>query len=343
LPKALEKRLFGLSRRTLHRDWGLALLSGFAATVTTMVCCAVWIALQWPEGAIMPTFAAILMSLFATLDDPSPAISAFMKASIVSLPLTAFYLFAGLPAIDGFPMLVAILAPVFIVLGALQANPKTFLLGLALILSIAGALSLQAEFSADFPSFLNNFTAQTCGIFAALVGTQLFRTIGAAFSARRILRFAWRHLAANAAASPDEGQDRAVWTSQMLDRLGLLIPRLALLEAPGDLATVDLLQDVRIGLNIADLQEARLALGPSVEPSLAAVLRAITAYFRRRSIVPSTEVTPTLLVKIDRAIDIVSSAWTSPERQACLWSLVGLRRNMFPGAEPYVPITAEAL
>jgi uncharacterized membrane protein YccC len=343
LPDALEKRLFGLSRRTLHSDWGLALLSGFAATVTTMACCAVWIALQWPEGSIMPTFAAILMSLFATLDDPSPAISAFMKASIVSLPLTAFYLFAGLPAIDGFPMLVAILAPVFIILGALQANPKTFLLGLALILSFAGALSLQAEFSADFPSFLNNFAAQTFGIFAALAGTQIFRSIGAAFSARRILRFGWRHLAINAAASPEEGQDRALWTSQMLDRLGLLIPRLGMLEAVGDLAQVDLLQDIRIGLNVADLQEARLALGPSIEPSLAEVLRAIAAYFRRRSIVPSTDVAPTLLGKIDHAIDTVSAAWESPERQACLWSLVGLRRNMFPRAEPYVPIIAEAL
>ncbi len=90
LPDALMTRLFGISRRKLHRDWGLALLSGFAATVTTMACCAIWIALQWPEGAIMPTFAAILMSLFATLDDPSPAISAFMKASILSLPLAAF-------------------------------------------------------------------------------------------------------------------------------------------------------------------------------------------------------------------------------------------------------------
>jgi uncharacterized membrane protein YccC len=283
------------------------------------------------------------MSLFATLDDPSPAISGFMKASILSLPIAAFYMFAGLPAIDGFPTLVAILAPVLIVFGALQANPKTFLLGLATILAFAGALSLQAEFSADFPSFLNNFAAQTFGIFAALAGTQLFRSLGAAFSARRILRFGWRHLAANAAASPEEGQDRALWTSQMLDRLGLLIPRLGMLEAAGDLAQVDLLQDIRIGLNVADLQEARLALGPGVEPSLAAVLRAITAYFRRRSIVPSTEVAQTLLAKIDHAIDTVSAAWTSPERQACLWSLVGLRRNMFPSAQPYVPITAEAL
>jgi hypothetical protein len=127
----------------------------------------------------------------------------------------------------------------------------------------------------------------------------------------------------------------------MLDRLGLLIPRLNMLEQRGELAHVDLLQDIRIGLNVADLQEARLALGPSVEPSLAAVLRSITAYFRRRSIVPSTEIAPTLLAKIDHAIDTTSTAWGSPERQACLWSLVGLRRNMFPHAEPYVPMSGE--
>jgi uncharacterized membrane protein YccC len=340
---ALMTRLVGISRRRLHRDWGMALLSGFAAAITTMACCAIWIATAWPEGAIAPTFAAILMSLFATLDDPTPAISVFMKSTFISLALAAFYLFAALPAIDGFPMLVAVLAPVLLILGALQGNPPTFLPGLALILGLAGSLSLQAEFSADFPSFLNNFVAQTVGIFAALVGTQIFRSIGAAFSARRILRFGWRHLAANAAASPEEGQDRTVWTSQMLDRLGLLIPRLNMLEQRGELAHVDLLQDIRIGLNVADLQEARLALGPTVEPSLAAVLRSITAYFRRRSVVPSTEIAPTLLAKIDRAIDTTSTAWGSPERQACLWSLVGLRRNMFPQAEPYVPMSGEPI
>lgn len=342
LPAALMTRLVGTSRRSLHRDWGLALMSGFAATVATMACCAVWIATAWPDGAIAPMFAAILTSLFATLDDPAPVISAFMKASIVALPIAALYLFAVLPAIDGFPMLVAVLAPVFLILGWLQGHPPTFLLGLALILGIAGSLSLQAEFSADFPSFLNNFLAQTVGIFAALASTQIFRTIGAAFSARRILRFGWRHLAANAAASPEAGQDRTQWTSQMLDRLGLLIPRLALLERQDELAHVDLLNDIRIGLNVADLQEARLALGPSVDPSLAAVLRAINAYFRRRSVVPSTEVAQTLLTKIDQALDMVSAAWQSPERRSCLWSLVGLRRNMFPHAHPYVPAAIEA-
>jgi uncharacterized membrane protein YccC len=340
-PDAMMTRLVGTSRRKLHRDWGLALVSGFAAAVSTMASCAIWIATSWPEGAIAPTFAAIITSLFAALDDPAPAISGFLKASLIAMPITAFYLFAALPAIDGFPMLVAVLAPVFLVLGALQGNPKTFQLGLAMVLAIAGSLALQEEFNADFPTFLNNYTAQTIGIFAGLVGTQIFRSIGVAFSARRILRFGWRHLAANAAASPAEGQDRTLWTSQMLDRLGLLIPRLAMLEPHDEVANVDLLQDIRIGLNVADLQEARLVLGPLVEPSLAAVLRAITAYFRRRSIVPSTEIAPTLLAKIDRAINAVSDAWVSPERRACLWSLVGLRRNMFPNAEPYVPVTAE--
>jgi len=240
-------------------------------------------------------------------------------------------------------MLVAVLAPIFIVLGFLQGNPPTFALGLALLLGVTGALSLQAAYTGDFPNFFNGFTAQTIGIFAALATIQIFRSIGAAVSARRILRFGWRHLAVNAAASAEEGQDRTEWTSQMLDRLGLLIPRMAMVERQEDLADVDLLNDIRIGLNVADLQEARLTVGPVAEPSLAAVLRAITAYFRRRSIVPSTELAPSLLAKIDTALDVVSAAWPTDERRTCLWSLVGLRRNLFPHAHPYAPaIPSEA-
>src|SRR6185503_11428129 len=112
--------------------------------------------------------------------------------SVVAFPVAAFYLFAALPAIDGFPMLVAVLAPVFLILGALQGNPPTTPIAIALILGVAGTLSLQEVFNADFRVFANNFLSQEVGLYGALVSTQIFRSVGADWSARRILRFAWR-------------------------------------------------------------------------------------------------------------------------------------------------------
>src|SRR6201999_1116698 len=98
------------------------------------------------------------------------------------------------------------------------------------------------------------------GLYAALVATQIFRSVGADWSARRLVRFAWRDLAVNAAAHAEDCIDRGVWTSRMLDRLGLLIPRLSLVERSDELlASADMLNDLRIGLNVVDLQQARRA------------------------------------------------------------------------------------
>ena len=73
-----------------------------------------------------PLSAAIFSSFFAAQDDPAPSILKFMISTFISFPFAALYIFAVFPAIDGFPMLVAVLAPVFLILGALQGNPSTY-------------------------------------------------------------------------------------------------------------------------------------------------------------------------------------------------------------------------
>ena len=337
-PRKLTERLPPVSTRVLHRDHGLALLSGFASFAAILTCCAYWIATAWPEGAVAPLSAAIFSSFFAAQDDPAPSIRKFMISTFISYPFAALYIFAVFPAIDGFPMLVAVLAPVFLILGALQGNPKTFPVAIAFILGIANTLALQAVFSSDFPQFTGNFIAQLAGIWAALEATQLFRSIGAEFSARRITRFAWRDLAANAAARPEDCIDRSVWTSKMLDRLGLLIPRLSLIERRDELlASADLLNDLRIGLNVADLQQARRTAEPEAERSIARVLAALAATFRKMGIGRPRPVQEHLLIEIDEAIGDVAAETASRERDMCLWALAGLRRNLFPRAEPYMP------
>jgi uncharacterized membrane protein YccC len=290
---------------------------------------------------VAPLSAAIFISFFATQDDPAPSIAKFLISTFISFPVGAVFIFAIFPAIDGFPMLVAVLAPVLLVLGALLANPPTFPIAIALTLGFANALALQAIFSSDFPSFTNNFIAQFIGLSAALYSTRIFRSVGADWSARRILRFGWRDLAANAAAAPRDCIDRGVWTTRMLDRLGLLIPRLALAERKDELlASADVLNDLRIGLNIADLQRARNVVGPVAEHSVGRLLNHVAVYFRSLAVGRIVPCAPTILTEIDQAIGDVAADMPSEERQVCLWSLAGLRRNLFPHAAPYVPALA---
>jgi uncharacterized membrane protein YccC len=69
-----------LRGEAFHRDAGLAALSAFTAAV--FLCCVFWLATAWPAGSDAASFAAIMCSLFATRDDPVPAIHDFLKYTL---------------------------------------------------------------------------------------------------------------------------------------------------------------------------------------------------------------------------------------------------------------------
>jgi uncharacterized membrane protein YccC len=311
-------------------------LSAFALVVAVLACCAAWISTAWPEGAIAAMMAAVYSSFYATQDDPGPALLAFMGWTIVSLPIAALYLFAILPAIDGFPMLVLALAPVFLVLGYMQADPRQVSKAMPLILGVAAALSLQETFNADFPDFMNGNLAQIAGIGAAVTATRLFRTFGAAWSVRRILRRGWEDLAA--LAERHRPADRASWTSAMLDRLGLITPRLAL-AAPGEVPEeeADALNDLRIGLNLIDVRQVRAELPPPSVDALDRVLDGIARTFRRRTAGAPEPAEPALLASLDRARAELAHAPQGSARDRGFAALTGLRRNLFPAAAAATP------
>ena len=337
LPPPLTERLAGAIRRPLHRDPGLALFSAFPVFMAIVGGCAVWIVTAWPAGAFAPVGAAIFGSFFAAQDNPVPFIKGFLYLTIVAFPITAAYQFAILPAIDGFVMLTLMLAPLFLLLGYLQGQPKTMALALPLILGVTNLLAVQEVFAADFAAFANTFIGLVGGTAAALIATQLFRSVSAYWSARRILVRGWRDLAANAAAAPEAAPDRMVWTSRMLDRVGLLAPRLALIERREQLAGVDPLNDLRIGVNVIDLQHARGIVGSVADKSLERVLRHVAGHFRKLSIGRAASTSTSLTIEIDQAIGDVAQAPPTEERRICLWSLAGLRRNLLPDAPAYIP------
>lgn len=210
-------------RRRLHLDHGMAALSGLSLMAATLVCCTLWIATAWPEGAVAATMAAVFSAFFAAQDDPAPAIGSCMAWTLFVLPLAAFYLIVILPGVDGFAMLALVLAPVLLLLGYFQANPRSSPAALAVLLGFVGGLSLQATFSASLPDFLNASLAQLVGIGIALASARLMRSVGAGWAARRILRRGWRDIVALARGGPPVDADS--WNSLMLDRVGLVTSR----------------------------------------------------------------------------------------------------------------------
>ncbi|WP_426753925.1 FUSC family protein [Myxococcus sp. Y35] len=334
VPEQLEPLVRARAQRPLHRDRRLALQSSFAAVIAILGCCAFWIATAWPEGSAAAMMAAVYSCLFASQDDPVPAILSALYFTLASFPLGGLYLFGVLPAIDDFAMLTLVLAPVLLLVGVLMAQPRYAGRANIAMLGLLGTLGLQETFTPDFAEFINGSLAQAGGFIAAAMATRFFRSVGADWSVHRLLRLGWRELAG--LSTPGAPVDRQGWTSRMLDRLGLLSPRLALARDES-LEAADALGDLRLGLNVVELQQLRAHASPQARATAERLLRGVSRHFQARSAGRAEPPAPELLGELDQAIGRVAEAPPTPRKRDGIMALVGLRRALFPGAGPYFP------
>ncbi|QVQ27890.1 FUSC family protein [Achromobacter deleyi] len=319
----------------LHRDHGMALLSALAAGVAISVCCAFWIGTAWSNGATAALMAAIFSCFFASQDNPVPGIMQFLTYTVYSIPLSALYLLGIMPAIHSFEMLALSMLPTAFVLGVFIARPASAGKAMAMLFGFLGTMALQDTNTADVVSFIDTQVAQCMGVATAAIIAAIFRTVSADWSARRIQAANWKELAT--LASSPRAPSRHTYTARMLDRIGLLQPRLALAKRPDDLVAADALKDLRVGRDITELQRARRHL-PMAEPTIQPVLNSLAQFFRVRSSGRTHERTPEFLAQIDRALCSVAASPQGPTaRDHAVVALVGIRRAFFPDAPDYQP------
>lgn len=320
--------------RRMHADLPLALLSGGAAVIAILLASATWILSGWGDGASAPVMAAVFCCFFAAMDDPVPAIKSFGLFTLASLPLSALYLFAILPAIDGFPMLMMVMAPPLLFIGLYIPDPKRMGAALAMLIGFCNALTLQETFSADFASFLNGNLAQFVGLLFAIIVTAGLRSMGVDASARRLLVRTWRGLSRLARAR--QAPEPAAFAAILVDRLGMLTPKLAEAGAHQDFVGVDALRDLRVGMNLVAVQTARPDLPPEGKSQLDAALDGVGDHFAALAAGEARKPSADLLTRIDAALRGLSIAPAASAVQG-LSGLVGLRRNLFPEAPAFVP------
>ncbi|MFH0132206.1 FUSC family protein [Variovorax sp. VaC1] len=329
------RRTAALGNRALHRDYGMALLSALAAVIAICLCGAFWIITGWPMGSAATMMAAVFCCFFATMDDPVPAIHGFLKWTLISIPISALYVLVLMPMVQDFGMLVVICAPLFLVLGVYLARPTHFMPAMALVFGVAGTLALHDTASSDLVSFINGMVGQIVGVLVAARVTRLVRSVGADWSARRIQRATWRELGEMAASSQPQYAQSDAYAVRMLDRIGLLAPRIA--QAGGTVEGVvanDALRDLRMGADIAVLQRVR---GQLPLATSAALLGGISRFFRQRGEGRMNPRPADLLPQIDEALGAVLAtrdASSSAASRSAVTALVGLRRNLFPEAPP---------
>ena len=321
------------ARRPLHRDRGIALRAAAGTVATILLGCTFWIATGWADGGGAVLIAGVCCALFGNSDDPAPAIMAFFYGTILGLAVAAVYAFAILPRVTDFVTLAAVLAPAMLLGGTFLANPKTTLITLGALLGGLNTVGLNASYSGSFDSFLNGGISQLIGTLFAVVTVGLFQTIGARNAARRLIRAGWRELAQRSDAPGPP--DAPGWVARMLDRIGLLAPRLALSGEDPGLPLIDALTDLRVGVAVGELRQLRIDTAADDGTTLTPVLQGVATHYRGLRPDRPTQPEPRLLADLDHAMHDVSRSEAPEHRRAGVLALTSLRRNLFPAAPAY--------
>jgi uncharacterized membrane protein YccC len=333
------RQLPGVPPSALHQDRGMALLSAFAAAVAVLSCCAFWILTGWPAGSAAPMMAAVLCCFFSTQDNPVPFIKGFLNYTIYSIPVSALYLLGLLPAAHNFETLVLLCAPTFLVLGVFVARPATFGRAFPFLFGVVGTLAMMDTNNADLVSFVNGMTSQIVGLVAAVVITSVFRSVGAGWTARRLLKAGWSEL--SRLGSGERVPSLPEFSARMVDRVGMLTPRLALAGKDQDLQAVDALRDLRIGLNMTLLHSVRAQLGRG-DAAVGPLMKQLSRHFALRPKVDAG-CERSLLDTLDNALRAICAGQRDAAQREALAALTGMRRDLFPKAAAYVPALATAI
>ncbi|QCL96771.1 MULTISPECIES: FUSC family protein [Agrobacterium] len=242
-------------KRGAHKDVAKAVLSGLSVLGTIGVVEVVGIASHWPQTNVAAMMGAVICCLFSTFDDPVPLIKKTISATVFSAAIAFVIQFGIFPAIDGYVLLVMVIAPVLILTGLLMTRPATFAYGLGFGVNIPTLLGLQDRLSLDLASFLNSAIATTVGLVAAAAVVGIVRSMTPATAASSILRTAREDIGrgvVNLRASHD-------LLHRNVNRLSALSPRWNAL--PPDQQGIDILRDYRVvvlraraaGLNLEEV------------------------------------------------------------------------------------------
>ncbi|WP_332302962.1 FUSC family protein [Rhizobium sp. GR12] len=258
-----------------HRDPWMAGRSALGAIVSILIGCAFWIWSAWPEGGTAVSLLGVCCTLFGNVDAPAPNVARYMIGSIYGVVISLAYSFVILPQVTDFAVLVAVLAPAFLLAGSLQARLPTTLMALGITLTIPILSGLGTNYTGDFATFVNTVIALFAAVGFAAASMSLFQTVPVDMAIGRLLHLSRRDVVRRAHG---EAFNEAHWASLMIDRTALLLPRLRVSgKAYADVLD-DTLRLLRVGRAVGQLRKAM----PQGEAGIKTgeLLSAVAARFR---------------------------------------------------------------
>jgi uncharacterized membrane protein YccC len=320
----------------LHRDVTAATQSGLAAALAILLCCAFWIVTAWPDGAGAVLICAIFSSIFAALDNQVSMLRNATLQLALAVAIAFIYQFSVFPAIDGFPLLVLALSPLFLFFGALLATPRWNMFGLIMCLFTSLSLAVQSHLDLDLAVFVNSNVAT---LFGAMMAAAVISGIGTRIEAsvNRLMAANWADLAE--LCDRPGAADTSSYVHKFVDRFSLFVQRVAAMPLDSGIDPETVMRELRVGVNIVDLQRFREALPAARRRAVAALLKALHGYFSARRPMQVDEGSALIRLSIDDAIAALADrpGRGGPDDLTCLYALVGIRCALLPNAPDFAP------
>ncbi|EPS5937857.1 FUSC family protein [Klebsiella quasipneumoniae] len=256
-----------------HRDPLSALRTSFGAFVIILSGCLIWIGSAWPDGGTAVSILGVCCSLFASFDAPAAHLVKYLIGCVWGVLFSLLYSFVLLPQVNEFALLAAVLAPVYLLAGSLQARPATTFMAMGITLTLPILCELGASYRGDFATAINTALALFIAVCYAAFGMRLLQTVQAETAIRRLLTLCQRDIRRAARGRLAHNAHR--WTNLMIDRTALLLPRLPQSGPAAGQLLDTMLRDIRTGLAVIHLrrryQQADSASADAVQALLDAL------------------------------------------------------------------------
>lgn len=245
-----------------HRDPLTAARTALGAFAIILSGCLVWIFSAWPDGATAVSILGVCCTLFGSFDTPAPHIVKYIVGSFWGVLISLLYSFALLPQVSDFPVLVAVLAPAYLLAGSLQARPPTTFMAMGITLTLPILCELGARYSGDFAVAANTAIALFAATGFAVVSMSLLQTVQADAAIARLLSLCQRDIRRSVKGTLRV--DETHWINLMMDRTSLLLPRLQRSKRAPEQALDRLLHALRLGLSVMHLRRGETPPGREV-------------------------------------------------------------------------------
>ncbi|HCI6694061.1 TPA: FUSC family protein [Klebsiella quasipneumoniae subsp. quasipneumoniae] len=256
-----------------HRDPLSALRTSFGAFVIILSGCLIWIGSAWPDGGTAVSILGVCCSLFASFDAPAAHLVKYLIGCVWGVLFSLLYSFVLLPQVNEFALLAAVLAPVYLLAGSLQARPATTFMAMGITLTLPILCEMGASYRGDFATAINTALALFIAVGYAAFGMRLLQTVQAETAIRRLLTLCQRDIRRAARGRLAHNAHR--WTNLMIDRTALLLPRLPQSGPAAGQLLDTMLRDIRTGLAVIHLrrryQQADSASADAVQALLDAL------------------------------------------------------------------------